>query len=97
MGPLLMVRPRVLGSDMAAVDDKPRTLPVNFGESVMEKDEFDMQLPAGYVVDEMPEPVKMDVGFASYESKRRWTTTCSTIRVRIQCVPSRCRRTSTAT
>ncbi len=69
MGTLLMVRPRVLGSDERAVDDRPRKLAVNFGESMMKKDNFDVQLPAGYVVDELPEPVKMDVGFASYESK----------------------------
>jgi len=69
MGPLLMVRPRVLGSDEMAVDDKPRKLAVNLGESMMKSDDFDVQLPAGYVVDELPDPVKVDVGFASYESK----------------------------
>jgi hypothetical protein len=68
MGTLLMVRPRVLGSDERAVDDRPRKLAVNFGESMMKKDSFDVQLPAGYIVDELPEPVKKDVGFASYES-----------------------------
>jgi hypothetical protein len=69
MGSLLLVRPRVLGSDEMEVDNKPRNLAVNFGASMMKKDEFDVQLPDGYVVDELPDPVKMDVGFASYESK----------------------------
>jgi len=33
-----------------------------------EKDDFTIQLPEGYAVDEMPDPVKLDLGFASYES-----------------------------
>jgi hypothetical protein len=69
MGSLLLVRPRILGSDEREVDDRARTLPVNLGESMLKRDEFDVQLPSGYVVDELPNPVKMDVGFASYESK----------------------------
>jgi hypothetical protein len=32
-------------------------------------DEYDIELPSGYVVDELPDPVKLDVGFASYESR----------------------------
>jgi len=32
------------------------------------KDEYDIELPAGYAVDELPEAVKLDLGFASYES-----------------------------
>jgi len=31
-------------------------------------DDFDIEIPAGYVVDELPDPVKVDMGFASYES-----------------------------
>jgi hypothetical protein len=31
-------------------------------------DSFDIQLPDGYTVDELPDPVKEDVGFASYQS-----------------------------
>jgi hypothetical protein len=34
-------------------------------------DSFDIQLPEGYTVDELPEPVKADVGFASYESSTK--------------------------
>jgi len=69
MGTLLMVRPRILGSDATEFDDKPRTYSVNLQETELAKDDFDIQLPAGYVVDELPEPVKIDVGFASYESR----------------------------
>jgi hypothetical protein len=31
-------------------------------------DSFDITLPAGYVVDETPDPVDVDVDFASYHS-----------------------------
>jgi hypothetical protein len=68
-GPLLMVRPRVLGSFGLHVDHKKRLLPINLNETMRGSDEYDIALPAGYAVDELPDPVKLDVGFASYESK----------------------------
>ena len=68
-GPLLMVRPRVLGSFRLHVDHKKRLLPINLNETMRGSDEYDIVLPAGYAVDELPDPVKLDVGFASYESK----------------------------
>lgn len=67
-GPLLMVRPRVLGTYALPVDHERRKLPVDLRETMMESDEFDIALPEGYVVDELPNPVRLDVGFATYES-----------------------------
>ncbi len=67
-GPLLMVRPRVFGSVGLKVDRKPRLLPVDLRQTMRASDEFDIALPAGYSVDELPDPVKLDLGFASYES-----------------------------
>lgn len=67
-GPLLMVRPRVMGSFALPVDHERRKLPVDLRETMTESDEFDIALPEGYVVDELPDPVKLDVGFATYES-----------------------------
>lgn len=67
-GPLLMVRPRVLGTYDLNVDHKPRTVPIDLKETMQGHDEFDIELPEGYVVDELPDPVKVDFGFASYES-----------------------------
>jgi hypothetical protein len=67
-GPLLMVRPRVLGSYELDVDHKPRHLEINLEQTMQGKDEYDIELPVGYVVDELPDPVKVDVGFASYVS-----------------------------
>ena len=68
VGPLLMVRPRVIGSEGLAVDRKVRNIPIDLEETMQEKDDFTIQLPDGYAPDELPEPVKLDLGFASYES-----------------------------
>jgi hypothetical protein len=67
-GPLLMVRPRVLGSYELDVDRKPRHVEINLEQTMQGTDEYDIELPQGYVVDELPDPVKIDVGFASYVS-----------------------------
>ncbi len=68
VGPLLMVRPRVLGSENLGVDRKTRKVDVNLGETLEARDEFDIELPDGYVVDELPAPVKAEVSFATYQS-----------------------------
>jgi hypothetical protein len=67
-GPLLMVRPRVLGSLAPPVDHKKRKVGVDLRQTMQASDDFDIEIPAGYVVDELPDPVKVDMGFASYES-----------------------------
>jgi hypothetical protein len=67
-GPLLMVRPRVLGSEAIGVDRKPRKIAIDLGETMEASDSFDIELPDGYTVDELPDPVKADFGFASYQS-----------------------------
>jgi hypothetical protein len=68
MGSLLMVRPRVLGSDGMWLDRKSRTVPIDLEEAKVERDDFSIELPPGYTVDELPDPVKLDMGFAAYES-----------------------------
>jgi hypothetical protein len=68
-GPLLLVRPRVLGNKSFAVETKPRHNPVELGAASQETDVYEIELPAGYAVDDVPDPVKADVGFASYQSK----------------------------
>ena len=73
MGPLLMVRPRVLGSDGLWVDRKPRKIPIDLLETRLVQDDFTIELPEGYAVYELPEPVKFDAGFASYESASELT------------------------
>lgn len=68
-GPLLLVRPRVVGSFARPFDSKPRTLPIDLGATGDWKDSYDITLPAGYVVDDAPDPVDVDMDFASYHSK----------------------------
>jgi transglutaminase-like putative cysteine protease len=67
-GPLLMVRPRVLGSYALDVDHKPRKVMIDLQETMQAQDDFDIELPEGYVVDELPDPVKAEFGFATYVS-----------------------------
>jgi hypothetical protein len=72
-GPLLLLRPRVLGSHVLVVNDvmagKPRAYAIELGHPGHWRDSFDIAIPAGYVVDEMPDIADLDVGFASYKSK----------------------------
>jgi len=67
-GPLLLVRPRVVGSLAQAFNDKPRTVPIDLDATGRWHDSFDITLPAGYVVDETPDPVEVETAFASYKS-----------------------------
>jgi hypothetical protein len=67
-GPLLLVRPRVLGSFAVPFDDKPRTFPIDLSATGRWHDSYDITLPDGFVVDETPDPVDLDVEFASYKS-----------------------------
>ncbi len=68
MGSLLMVRPRVLGSEYLETDRKPRTVPINLRQTLQIKDDYDIELPPGFGVDEIPDPIKLDMGFAEYQS-----------------------------
>jgi hypothetical protein len=67
-GTLLLVRPRVVGSHVLAFNDKPRTVPIDLSATGRWHDSFDITLPPGYVVDETPDPVNLDLDFASYHS-----------------------------
>ena len=67
-GPLLLVRPRVVGDDAVPFDDKPRTYPIDLEATGRWHDTFDITVPAGYAVDETPDPVDLDLDFASYHS-----------------------------
>jgi len=67
-GPLLLVRPRVVGSYVRPFDDKPRIYPIDLEATGRWRDSFDIALPPGYVIDETPDPVNLDLDFANYHS-----------------------------
>jgi transglutaminase-like putative cysteine protease len=68
-GPLMLVRPRILGEKSFVVEEKPRRYPVGLRATSHEIDDYEIQLPEGYVVDDLPDPVKIDMGFARYQSR----------------------------
>ncbi len=70
-GDLLLVRPRVLGNDSSGVLEtkEPRKFPFEFKGPLRDTDSFEITLPAGYQVDELPPPMDVDYSFASYHSK----------------------------
>jgi hypothetical protein len=70
-GNLLLVRPRVLGREASGILEtkEPRQFPVEFAGPVKDTDVFEIAIPAGYEVDDLPPPVDADFGFASYHSK----------------------------
>jgi len=47
VGPLLLLRPRVIGDYAVPFDDKPRTLPIDLEATGKWHDSFDIALPAG--------------------------------------------------
>ena len=70
-GNLLLVRPRVLGSKGSGILEtkEPRKFPLEFEGPSRDTDSFDIALPPGYEVDELPPPMDADYSFGSYHSK----------------------------
>jgi len=70
-GPLLLVRTRVLGHKSSDVLEtrEPRKYAVELDSSSRDTDIFEITLPAGYEVDDLPPPVTADYSFASYHSR----------------------------
>jgi hypothetical protein len=70
-GGLLLVRPRVLGIESSALLETkdPRKFAIEFEGPSRDTDAFEITMPAGYEVDDLPPPVDADYGFASYHSK----------------------------
>lgn len=71
-GSLLLLRPRVMGVNTRAPEDlmdgTPRKYPIEIGHPGTWHSSYDIALPAGYVVDETPDPVDIDMDFASYHA-----------------------------
>jgi hypothetical protein len=69
-GPLLLVRPRVVG-EMAGFFDatKPRHYAYEFPAPKLDTDSVEITLPDGFKVDELPDPAKATFPFGEYTSK----------------------------
>jgi Domain of Unknown Function with PDB structure (DUF3857)/Transglutaminase-like superfamily len=69
-GDLLVVRPRVVGTKGSSIlSGKPRKYPIEFLEATRQDDQIDITLPPGYVVDELPDPVKAECAYGTYKSE----------------------------
>ena len=73
-GNLLILRPRVVGAKGSnLLTGKPRKYPIEFEEATQQNDAFDITLPTGYVVDELPQPVHADCEYGTYDSEVKIT------------------------
>jgi hypothetical protein len=70
-GNLLLLRPRVVGSKSSGILEtkEPRKFPVEFDGPVRDTDSFEITIPPGYEVDDLPPPVDSEYSFASYHSR----------------------------
>ena len=70
VGNLLVLRPRVLGAKASDLPDiSERKYPVEFSGATLQSDSFEIALPPGYVVDDVPPPVRAVTDFAEYRSQ----------------------------
>ena len=69
-GDLLLVRPRVMGSQSSGLLETkdPRVHPIEFETPERNTDEFEITLPPNFTVDDLPPPVNEDLGFVAYRS-----------------------------
>ena len=74
-GDLLLVRPRVIGYEFNDLLEtkEPRKYAVEFAGPWRDTDTFEIALPVGYEVDELPPQVNADYSFASYHAKAEVT------------------------
>ena len=69
-GNLLLVRPRVLGRKSDdLLEGKQRMYPVEFERTSLESDLYDITLPTGYQIDELPQTVNASYPFGEYHSQ----------------------------
>jgi len=70
-GDILTLRPRVLGSQTTGFLEtkEARENDIEFEGPHRNTDVFEISLPPGYVVDDMPQPIDADYPYAAYHSK----------------------------
>ena len=69
------MRPRVLGNKAFSFGEtkEARKYPYEFEGPARDTDTFEITIPPGYEVDDVPPPVDADFSFASYHSKTEVT------------------------
>ena len=74
-GDLLLVRPRAIGIKSSALLETkdPRMFPVEFDGPSRDTDTFEITVPPGYTVDDLPPPVDANYSFATYHAKSEVT------------------------
>jgi hypothetical protein len=75
VGDLLLIRPRVLGTKASGLLEtkEARNFPIEFRGPALDTDTFEITIPSGYEVDDLPPPVDAEYSFASYHSKSEIT------------------------
>ncbi len=69
-GNMLLLRPRVVGQKSTSLlEGKERKYPVEFRDASVQTDQFEITLPTGFKLEEIPPPTEVDAGFAEYRSK----------------------------
>jgi hypothetical protein len=70
-GDLLTLRPRILGSEGSGLLEtkEARENDIEFEGPRTDTDLFEVTLPAGYIVDDMPQPLDIDSPYAAYHTK----------------------------
>jgi hypothetical protein len=69
-GTMWLVCPHVASSDAEpTATDKPRLYPVQFRATDARVEDYTIDLPVGFTVVDLPDPVELDNGFAVYSSK----------------------------
>lgn len=63
-------QPRVIGQkNWSVMEGNKRLYPVEFDNTSFQTDTFQIELPAGYEVDELPDPVNITYDLGEYHSK----------------------------
>ena len=70
-GGLLLLRPAVLGRKASAVAEKDRKYPVDLFVEALHTDSFEIELPPGYVVDDLPPAASAAYDFGRYSSETK--------------------------
>jgi transglutaminase-like putative cysteine protease len=70
-GSYLILRPRIVGSkgeNLESREEKPRTSPIDLDTVCLQSDRFVIELPEGCAIEQLPPPVMLEPGFATYRS-----------------------------